>query len=300
MPFSSRPMSSTRWTSTSPGLGPHRAGERLARGAATRATVEHGPPVRRRAARRVPQQGEAEPAPPLRRVHHEIQASLVQVLPGRQPQPVPARRRTLVSRQPHFPRVTAPADGQPAAERPLGEPRSLRFVDTLGCVVDLETRAGLLGVGQVDLLDFHAHSQPLPGPVTPPNIPPLRHGGAPAVPPGPPSWYGDSQCCASCSSLAAAAGADRPAPSPRGVGVSAGHQSGNTPPSQRYEEAAVTCSTIPRSNASRPYTSSPAACRVIATRRSNPSTSPTAPGPPSPSPRRRAGCRPIYGTATRR
>ena len=30
--------------------------------------------MRRRAARRVPQQGETEPAPPLCRVHHEIQA----------------------------------------------------------------------------------------------------------------------------------------------------------------------------------------------------------------------------------
>jgi hypothetical protein len=43
------------------GLGPGRARERLAGGALTRDTREHRAAVRRRAARRVPKQGPAEP-----------------------------------------------------------------------------------------------------------------------------------------------------------------------------------------------------------------------------------------------
>ena len=100
-------------------------------------------------------------------------------------QPVPARGRTLlVSRQPHFPRAAVPADGYPAAERLLGKPRPLRFVDTLGGVVDLETLADLLGVGQVDLLDMHPHSQPPPARRRHLIFRRFRHSGAPPAIPG--------------------------------------------------------------------------------------------------------------------
>ena len=157
------------------GLGPGRAGERLARGAVARAAVEYGAPVPRRPARRVLQQGAADSPLPRRRVHHDLQTALVQVLPGRQVQPVPAHGLALVGGQPHLPWTTVPADGHPAGERLLREPRLPGMIDALSGQHDLEARADPPGVRgrEVHLLDFHPHSQPRPGSAAPPNIPPL-------------------------------------------------------------------------------------------------------------------------------
>ena len=144
------------------GFRPGRARERLAGGAVTRSGVERRAPVRRRTGRRVPQQGEARAAPPFRRVHHEVQVCLVQVLPGGHLKPVPARGRTLRCGEPHFPWAAVPADGQPAAEGPVREPGPPGFVDAMGGQVDLVAPAYSARVGQVNALDVHPHSQPRP------------------------------------------------------------------------------------------------------------------------------------------
>ncbi len=157
-----------------PLLGPGRAGEGLAVAAQARGGVEHRTPVLGRPGRRVLQQGAADSAPPLRRVHHQRQFGLVEVLQVGQLQPVPARDRALrwTLGQPYLARVAAPSDGQPAAERPFGEPRPVGFVRLLGGQERLETGADRVRVRRVNLLDTHAHSKPGPAPSTPLNIRP--------------------------------------------------------------------------------------------------------------------------------
>ena len=117
-----------------PLLGPRRAGEGLAVATQARRAVEHRTPVLGRPGRRVLQQGAAGSPSPLRRVHHQRQFGVVEVLQVGQLQPVPARDRALrrALGQPYLARVAAPPCGQPATERPFGEPRPVGFVRLLG------------------------------------------------------------------------------------------------------------------------------------------------------------------------
>jgi len=117
-----------------------------------------------RPSRRVLQQGAADSAPPVGRVHHQRQFGVVEVLQVGKLQQVPARDRALCCtlRQPYLARVAAPPDGQPAAERSFGEERPAGFVHLLGRQERLETGADRVRVRQVNLLDAHPHSKPGP------------------------------------------------------------------------------------------------------------------------------------------
>ena len=93
-----------------------------------------------------------------------LQVGQVQLVPACDPAHFRAYFRAFfrTRNRPDLPRVAAPADGQPALERPFGKPRPVGFVYLLGGQERLETGADRVRVGQVDSLDAHPHSKPGP------------------------------------------------------------------------------------------------------------------------------------------
>ena len=87
-----------------------------------------------------------------------------------------------------------PADGQPAGERPLGEPRPLRFVDTLGGLVRPRNTRGSSRSASVRSTCSMCilTANPFRARVRHPIFRHFRHfrRGAPGVTRGAPSWYG--------------------------------------------------------------------------------------------------------------